>query len=294
MPVSTLTFTGSTIELTSGIPQTMTIESNVPATIHFTLDGSTPTTNSPIYVDTFNMPDGENSVTLSAFGVDADSALGPILTQTFAPDVTRIDVTRHVAREGFVINRADGGADNVIGYDAEGKGARIIDFDIEDLDIIHSARGFEGLVEGTVVEVRIPDPTTTSTLRDDNFQPFSTPEVGELFNPQARTIFIDNRIDNDLNITLRPWGSLHNVQREFGGKRLLEPADDATYVSGGFVRRFYSKKNNVMVSYYFDHNEGRYVRNIQELPSIPDSGRVGIANTPLVFRWIPRGKQSSI
>lgn len=295
MAVVVLTFTGSSDEIVSGIPRTMTIESNIPATIHFTLDGSTPTTSSPIYIDTFEMPDGKNSVTLSAFGVDSSNESGPILTQVFAPDVTAVSVSRHTGLEGFVVDRADSGPDNVIGYDADGEGARFIDFDIEDLDIIRSKRGFAGLADGTFVEVSIPDPSTTGSLIDDGFQPFSTPEVGELFNPRARTILIDNRKDNDLNITLRPFGSLHDIYREFGGKRLLEPADDAAYVSGGFVRRFYDSKKKVMVSYYFDHNEGRYVKNIQELPeavkSIDYSGKFG---NPLVFKWIHRGKQSSI
>ena len=295
MAVVILTFTGSDDEIVSGIPQTMTIESNIPATIHFTLDGSTPTTSSPIYVGTFEMPDGQNSVTLSAFGVDGIGDSGPILTQVFAPDVTTISIGRHTGLEGFVIDRADDGLDNVIGYGADGDANRIIDFNIEDLDIIRSERGFQGLLEGTAVKVTVPDPSKTATLTDDNFQPFSTPEVGELFNPEARTILIDNRKDNDLNITLRPYGSLHNVQREFGGKRLLEPADDATYVSGGFVRRFYDSKKKVMVSYYFDHNEGRYVKNIQELPAaIPAVNYAGNFGNPLVFKWIDRGKQSSI
>jgi hypothetical protein len=96
---------------------------------------------------------------------------------------------------------------------------------------------------------------------------------------------------------LRPHGSLHNIYREFGGKRLREAADDAAYISGGFVKRFYDAKNNIMVSYYFDHNEGRYVKNIQELPSNiqnPDGIGVKTKGPPLVFKWIYRGRQSSI
>jgi hypothetical protein len=298
MAVVTLTFTGSEQEIVSGIPQTMTITANVPATIHFTLDGTTPTTSSPIYTDTFDMTDGVNSITLSAFGIDGDSVSGPILTQVFAPDVTDITVSRNVGMEGFVISRADTGDNTPDGFDADGGTSRFIDVDLETIDIIRKEFGFAGIEEGTLVEVGFPDPSATGSLVDDGFVPFSTPEVGELFNPNAQVILIDNRIDNDIQLTLRPYGSLNDEYREIGGQRIREPADDATYVSGGFVRRFYSGKNNVMVSYYFDHNANRYVKNIQDLPSnIQSLDNIGLqhsASMPLVFEWIDRGRQSSI
>ena len=297
MAVVTLTFTGSEQEIVSGIPQTVTITSNVPATIYFTVDESVPTTSSPIYTGTFDMVDGVNSITLSAFGVDAEDTIGPILTQVFAPDTTRVTVSRNVGMEGFVLSRYGTGDDTPDGFDADGEVARFMDVDMETLDIIRKEFGFDGIEEGTLVKVGYPDPDTTASLIDNDFVPFSTPEVGELFNPDARTIVIDNRIDNDVQLTLRPYGSLSDPYKEFGGKRIRESADDSTYVSGGFVRRFYDAKNNVMVSYYFDHNENRYVKNIQELPDdIQTTDNIGIrgAGMPLVFEWIYRGRQSSI
>ena len=42
---------------------------------------------------------------------------------------------------------------------------------------------------------------------------------------------------------------------------------DGTYISGGFVRTFYSAQRNTMVSYYFDHNELRTIKSIQSLPN---------------------------
>lgn len=298
MAVVTLTFTGSEEEISSGIPRTISISSNVPATIYFTTDGSTPTTSSPIYIEEFELPTGQTSVTLSAFGVDSDDQVGPILTQVFAPDTSRISVSRNVNGEGYIVDAANTGNDVPDQYDADGAPARFIDIDIETMDVIRSSRGFEGIAEGTEVQVGVPDPSSTADTRDDNFTMFSTPEVGELFDPYAKLILIDTRKDNDLQPMLRPFGSLHDPYEEFGGKRIREPADDATYISGGFVRRFYDKKNNVMVSYYFDHNEARYVKNIQALPSnIKNTNNIGIqsrASMPLVFEWIYRGRQSSI
>jgi hypothetical protein len=295
MAVTTLTFTGSEQEIVSGIPKSMTIEANVPATIYFTLDGSTPTTNSPIYIDTFEMPDNKNSITLSAFGVDSEDIAGPILTQVFAPDVTQIDVARIVGSEGLVINRADNDTDNVIGYDADGEAVSFTDLDADFLErrVLKSGKGLFGILDGTQIEVLVPDPKETTTTSDDGFVIFSTPETGELFNPEARFIFIDDRKDNDIDITMKPYGSLHNIYKEFGGKRLLEPADDAAYISGGKVRSFYNAKNNVMVSYHYDHNEARWVKTVQDLPeNIPTIRYGSNFGQPLVFPWIHPGKQT--
>ena len=297
MTVVTLTFTSSITEIVSGIPETLDITSNIPSTIYYTMDGTTPTLGSPMYTSTINMPDNTNSVTISAFGVGSDDIAGTILTQIFAPDTTRITISRNVGAEGFVISRAGVGPNTEDGFDADGYVARFIDVDLETLDIIRKKAGRMGLGEGTAVEIGIPDPDDTASFVDDGFVARSTPLVGENFNPYAQLIVIDNRQDNDINLMLRPHGSLSNIYREAGGKRIRSPADDATYISGGFVRRFYSVENNIMVSYYFDHNEARYVKNIQELPSgIQGATNFGVRNgtQPLVFQWMERGRHSSI
>ena len=294
MAVITLTFTASEDEISSGIPKTITISSNVPATIYFTGDGSTPTTSSPIYTEEIVVPTGINAYVLSAFGVDGDEVVGPTLTQTFAADTTRITVSRNVGNEGFVLDRYGTGADVPDWYDADGDTARFIDVDLETLDIIRKSKGFNGILEGTEIKVNVPDSSTTASFIDDGFVAFSTPETGELFNPTAKMIMIDNRVDNDLELIPRPYGSIINTESQ--QYRLREPADDATYVSGGFVRRFYDSKNRVMVSYYFDHNEARYIKNIQDLPDRIPNTRLGgnISGPPLIFQWMPRGRQSSI
>ena len=293
MAVVTLTFSGSDELITDGIPRFMTIESNISSTIYFTVNGATPTTNSTIYTGTFEMPTGQTSVILSAFGIDSNGVAGPILTQTFAADVSDISTGRHTGQEGFVLDWYADETNTPTGYDADGDEARFIDVYYETLDLKKASAGAEGLGEGAALEVLVPSPEDTPSRIDDQFQIFSTPEVGELFNPEAMYITIDNRIDNDIRIIPRPYGSLQNIYREYGGKRVREPG--APYITGGFVRRFYNEKNNVMVSYYADFNEPRYVKNIQDLPlDIP--GIVGEErhNIPLVFKWIYRGRHSSL
>ena len=71
---------------------------------------------------------------------------------------------------------------------------------------------------------------------------------------------------------------------------------DETYISGGFIRAFYSRKNNTMVSYYSDQNELRNIKSIQSLPeNIPGiRDNFSYKAPPLVFKWIDRGRHSTI
>lgn len=294
MVVVTLTFTASKKEIVSGIPKFMTIESNVPATIHFTINGTDPTINSPIYIDTFDMPDGVNSVILSAFGIDSDGFSGLVLTQTFAPDTTRVDVTRLIGAEGFTVDRFADQTNIEDGFDADGNIIRFIDKQLIDLDVIHSEKGRLGIADGTQIEIASLSPEETPFPFDDDFVLFSTPKEAQFFNPFAKLIVIDNREDNEVQITNRPWGSIRSLSRDFGGQMEIK-GSDSTYISGGFVKAFFSAKNNVMVSYYFDHNTGRYIKSIQELPSgITNVFGFNQTGQPLVFQWLARGRHSVI
>lgn len=296
MSVVTLSFIPSESEISSGIPREITIESNTPATIFFTLDGTTPTEDSPIYVGTITLPSGKNSVTLKAFGVDSEGDAGPILSETFAPDTTDITVTRLTGLEGLIIDDFNDLTDFVVGYNADGDPSGFQDFTDEELDIIYSEPNPFTMQDGTAIEVQVPLPQDTSYPFDDDFETNSNPSIPELFNPRAKTITIDQKNNkNPLNIIPRHYGSLRDVHRENEGHRLYDP--EATYISGGFVRRFYSAKTNTMVSYYFDHNTGRQVKNIQELPdniAKTSPANPGYSGNPLIFKWISGGRQQTV
>lgn len=295
MAVVTLTFTSSDLEITSGIPETITITSNVPSTIHFTLDGTTPTISSEIYITTLSMPDGLTSVSLNAFGIDSDGYVGPILTQVFSADQSEIDITRNIGLEGIRVDDFLDQTNIVTFYDADGDAVSYTDIADIHLREIHSSQGRLGIAAGTQVEVGVPDPSTTQFPHDDNFQP-SSKVSSDLFNPRAKTIINDKRESSLLKVINRPYGSLRSLDRNtmWGAQELR--GTDSTYISGGFVRRFYSPKSNTMVSYYFDHNESRHVKGIQTLPTnIPAT--LGFGNSvslPLVFQWLPYGRHSTI
>ena len=295
MAIATLTFTGSEEEITSGIPRYITITSNIPSTIYFTLDESVPTINSPIYIDTFEMLDGETSITLNAFGIDSDGYSGPILTQIFSASQTLINVTRNIGLEGIVVDRYDDPADIPVGYGYDGEINAVSDIERIDLEEIHSARGSLGIADGTKIEVARADPATTAYPFDDNFQPTSSAS-DTFFNPYAKTIVIDNRKESPIRIINRPWGSLRTNAMHKNIWSIEEMrSSDSTYISGGYIKTFYSYKHNTMVGYYFDSNTNRWIKSIQDMPS-NISAVVGHnqSGQPLVFKWIGGGRHSSI
>lgn len=293
MSVVSLTFTSSNEEITYGIPKTVSITSNVPATIYYTLDGTTPDIDSTIYISAISMPDGEDSIILSAFGVDADGYSGSILSKTYAANWTAIEKLPHHYYTGVVVDRYSDNTNIVVGYDADGDPNAYTDISNIYMDELHSAKGMFGIADGTLIEIGTPVYSDTPWPFDDPFQIQSSPS-DETFNPNALTIIIDNRKDNQVQIINRPYGSIRHMTREVWGQLRLG-GSESTYVSGGFVRRFYSPKNNVMVSYYFDHNSTRWVKGIQDLPdNIPNVFSFNQTSGPLVFMWIDRGRHSTI
>ena len=302
MTVVTLTFVASEKQITSGIPQDLTIESNIASTIYYTIDGTEPTIDSLVYTSPIALPTNEDSVTVCAFGVDGLNVSGPILTQTFSADWSRVRGPILTGQEGVVLQRDGTNPEYVIGYDADGVAGTYINFEPEiiNMEEIHSEKGFDGIAEGTHVNIGAPDPfSEESTRYDDTFVEISTPLIAEFFDPEAKCIIIDTREDNEIVPILRPNGSLDNIYNEFQGARVRNSGEDI-YVSGGFSARFYNHATQTMTSYYFDHNDSRWIKNTQQLPNgapaMPQNG-VGIANNakiPLVFPWILYGRPSKI
>lgn len=289
----TLTFTASVEEIVSGVPQSVEITADAVATIFYTLDGTTPTESSSVYTEAISFPDNTNSVVLKAFAIGTELNESEVFTQTYAPDITRLNRTHIVGAEGVKVDAVADERDNTIGYDDDGIAISYTDEELYKLQDIYSEQGFRGIGSGTAISVDTPDPEDTPYPYDNDFTPYSTNETANTFNPYALVIVMDSRDETEVpKILNRPWGSLRNPAREFNGINLR--GENSTYISGGFVKTMYSQKNNVMVSTYWDHNTNRWVKSINELPTIPRTGGWGNLSQPLVFRWISRGRFSTI
>lgn len=302
MAVITITATDLGSELISGVPQLLKLETNVPSTLFYTLDGSVPSTASLVYVDPINMPlDGFVVVrVLAVSGVD----LGR-LDITFKPDVSDIRLPRRneaTYGAGIVVDAYE--QPNVLmdGYSLDEDGSatvptRFSDYELEDLDIKFSRTGPNGEGTGTVLSIGFTPPPKDSVISHDASSPNNN---NVFFNPRSLYITMDGRdgysdqIHDGYRTINRPWGGTTNTLTYLGGRMLYDPSP---YVTGGFVRTFYNAKSRLSVSYYFDHNETRWIKSIQEFdPSTYPAGVYGIkrgAGWPLVFKWI-YNKRSSI
>lgn len=106
MTVICITVTQSAEQVVSGIPKTVSITTNIPATIFYTLDGSTPTLFSTIYTGPLFLPFNKLLITLSILatnGVDSS----PIVVEQYLTDIVsgnaRLPHAATTAQAGHVI-----------------------------------------------------------------------------------------------------------------------------------------------------------------------------------------------
>lgn len=293
MAVITITATGLGSELIAGIPQFVALTTNMPAIVFYTLDGTEPTTASPVYIGPIEMPT-EISVQLRALAVSGpdsgslDVTFGTTPLPVFASKQPRITVDAYdvvdAVRDGYILDE----------YNVATILARGSDFDLKDLDIFPSPTDRLGVPPGTLVSIGFPDPRITAETQSRGISHTASSPNNQnvFFNPRSLYVVMDGRdgyqdqVHDGYRIVNRPGEGTMDITKYLEGKLLFEPHP---YVSGGFVRSFYHAGKGIVVSYYFDHNETRWIKSIQNydpsrLPS--NIGRRPNSGPPLVFKWI--------
>lgn len=287
MAVLTLSARGMGAELVDGIPQYIELNTNVPSTIFYTLDGSEPTIVSRVYLNPIELP-FNNSVNLRALAVSgADIA---ILDLTFKPDLKELDLPWRTEDTGLGVvfdayNVANQALDGYISDESNNIDvpARFSDLPINQLDLSPKSL-FE--------HQRLISIGFTGDPRPIEFKQDSPNNNNVFFNPRALCIVVDGRDGYDdqvydgYRMINRPYGSTTDTLRYSNGKMLY---NKNPYITGGFVRTFYSKENRLSVSYYFDHNETRWIKSIQrfdpdQIPS--ESNLQRVYGRPFVYKWI--------
>lgn len=307
MAVLTITAIGLGPQLVIGIPQLIELTTNLPAIIYFTLDGSEPSTSSAIYTQVIELPT-LISVRLRALAISG-------------PDIGSLDITFSVDSNVSHPDRRST-EDNGAGIVVDGYGIPLVvidgygpdteapitdneypvdipvrgsDIPLIDLEIKYSKTGFDGEGSGTLISIGFPTPDIQE--RESAVDPIASSPNNDnvFFNPRSLFIVIDGRDgyqDQSVFIINRPYGGTMDDTKYLGGKALYEPAP---YISGGLVRQFYNYDKGIAVFYYFDHNECRWIKSIQNIQgSLPRN--VGLrpgTGGPLVFHWI-YGKRTMI
>ena len=323
MAVISITISESPLQILAGVPTTVTLSTNIPATIFYTLDGSDPDTSSSIAVSAISLPTDQNTVTLKVYATNGTDE-SAIVTYTFGTSladdrrphdtVTGIDSRCRThypfsdqapspSVNGIYGNTGGVTVDDRLqprdpyGYDGTGTDAPASYYTppLSQYDIIYSetdAIGQMGRGIGTLPAafVEIGD-------RNNNYEVTQYSETNSpLFNPKAMVIFQDSEEEpyDNVSTVMRPYFALENPGQVRDGD-LLQQAASGIASTGSFVRRQYNPKDNTMTYYYYDNRVGRWI--ISKTSYVPGNSAVGdMSNMVLssrkpgigfVFEWRP-------
>jgi hypothetical protein len=321
MAVITISLIESPIEVVEGIPQTVSLSTNIYSTIFYTLDGEDPNTSSSIYVSPIRLPTDEGSVVLKVFatnGVDESSIISFTFGSTFVPLRRPRDTVKTDTLYNFNDNRAfssqssdlkviygnTGGyvvdSPDIIGipdgYDGTGTGTSPSETDLpynrENYEIKYSltdnkgqtGRGIGTLPANVVIEEKLPPPTST----DAN---------SKFFNPKAMVIFQDGREEPELgNVPLinRQFFSLGDDEKIRNGSMYYTTALDGNSPTGSMLVPRYNPREDTWTYYYRDSETNRWIISIEknkESNNAKTMNQVLMPNRTLaekkVFKWIP-------
>ncbi len=284
----------------SGVPRQVALDTNIPAIVYYTLDGSEPTSSSSVYVSPISLPTS-GTVILRALAVSgADRGA---LNLTFYSDSTKLFFPRrsdYTGGLGIVVDAY--GVETVVtdGYGPDAYNfvdvpVRNSDYELEDLDIKFSKENDYFVGPGVMIKMGIPPEEFWQDNAID--MDASSPNNNNVFfNPRSLYIVMDGRDgyeDQSVYPINRPWEGTTNLVKYLQGKSFYRPSP---YISGGHVKSFYNRDTKTSVAYYFDHNELRWIKSIQTYDTDTYPERLGDRNLtggPLVFAWI-YNKRSSI
>lgn len=298
MTFISLTITKSPYEIISGIPEYVTVESNVQSLIYYTVDGTLPTAFSTPYDGYLALlPTSETHVTFSAvaYFMDGYGHLVPssVFSETYNLPQAQGNWVRNFPFQGVSYMRP-GGLDIPFWYDSEGDALVYIDIPLEEFEgqLIPSETDADGTPRpGPIDGARVPyNPDRVIE------EYVSHPEFNVNFNPAASMIVIDGRGPKDPDEPLvlnSPFMSLRDPEKNFGGVDFMNVGGGG-HSSGSLTKAHYNREKGNVVFYYFDSNTGRWIKSIQNLPKVEQKGSGHAATFPQVIPWNVYGRQQGV
>lgn len=324
MAVISITLTESQDQVLVDIPRSVTIETNIPSTIFYTLDGTTPTISSSIYIDELFLPTNSGTVILKVFatnGIDSSSVITYEYVTSYL-DNTRLpraavdiqtqpvqnnilypfgDPQSNVNTQPIFENPANATipvddptlTEYPTGYDANMQNAGFTNkpFTIENYQIQYSTTNEQGEVGpniGTLpAQVSIQQPTPAP--EESNY-------FDRLFDPRAYVIYQDASKENpnDPPVINSQFFSLINNNTYSDGNQYLNSGLDSPGLSGSFVRREFNARNNTVTYYYYDNRAGKWIistapynQNNNKVTSMSVSIAPPNKHKRFVYEWIP-------
>jgi hypothetical protein len=321
MSVISVSITESEEQVVFGIPKTVSISTNIPSTIFYTLDGSEPDLFSNIYTSPINIQYNSNlSITLKVLATNGiDYSL--IVTETYITNIlnnarlphSSTDAEAESAIPGLYpfgtnpiqpdtayLNPGDAGItvnnpeipSTATGFDGDGyeTGYTNNPYNIENYSIVYSTRNAEG--ESKIGVGTLPG---TVKIEQEPAIPEYTSQFTSTFDPRAFVIFQDFEKENpeDPPNINRQFFSLEDPNKARDGNNYYTAGIDAPPVNGTFLRSHYNPRDNSMTYYYLDTWTNKWI--ISKTPYQPtgpfDGNLSGVAvskekGAGFVFQWV--------
>ncbi len=292
----TLTVTESDNQFVSGIPEYVTLSTSSPATIFYTINGDAPSPDeSDIYVDYIFMPTDKSYVKLSMLVLPSNGSAEEF-EHEFYTSQENIDGRRLMGSEGISVLRVGSEVVDSISLDLDGYASQETSIELSELDIKTSQYDSSGYEN--------PDKTShdfikfskkNSLYNDGDIFGSTSVNSNIFFNPKAGYIDIDGTTkgaieSQEVRIVNRANGTMSTVGNAFNDHLLQAPP-----VTGNLVRSYYDKNKNIMISYYYESRECRWIVSKQsvDLKTIVASS----PNDPrsrFVFKWVKSRHMSKI
>lgn len=286
MAVISVSIKQSNNQIISGIPQSITISTNIPCSIFYTLDGTDPTLLSNIYTSAIYLPTDLSLIILKVFatnGIDSSPIIlekyqTNILNDTRLPHSGTTEQPKAYAIDQYPFgssapqpnteykNPADSGLivddPNLSqisgGYDGSGNPNNFtnLPFNVENYDIKYSTtdsigqtgRGIGTLPGNVKIELEKAPPEESK---------FYT----QLFDPKAMVIFQDESLeDKELPPLInRQYFTLERHDRVRDGNDYYNYGLDAKSNTGSFLRSHYNPRTNEICYYFYDSLANRWI-----------------------------------
>jgi len=291
MAVISVTITQSAEQVVSGIPKTVSITTNIPATIFYTLDGIDPTLFSNMYTGPIFLPFSSLLVTLKVLATNGTDS-SPIVIEQYMTNIVdgnaRLPHAGTTAEAGSVIpdaypfgtppyqpqqgytNPADAGPYTVYntalpatptGYDGKGNPTGFTNqpYDSTNYQITYTDRDATGNQGGFIGNM--PGKTTLpypSDVQPDKGQlsgqgPEQTQQFTALFDPRAMVIFQDfsKEDPNDPPQINRQFFTLENPERARDGTFYFNTGLDASAPISGSFVRAHYNPRTNTITHYY-------------------------------------------
>lgn len=313
-------------EVLAGVPRTVTITTNIPALIFYTLDGSVPTLFSTQYTGPIFLPTDQLTIILNILASNGTDS-SPIVTEIYQTNMVdgnvRFSRNDTSAPPGFNLQELYPYGDNgpqpdqrfgnpanvgvtvdnpakpatPTGFDGQGNPTGFTNhpYDLVNYNIVYSTQNAEGESGPGIGNLPATVVSIPSSGLDPSVGPEQTDQFSNTFDPKAFVIFQDTTKENpnDPPAINRMHFTLENNERARDGNAYFNTGLDAPPVSGTFLRSHYNPRTNMMTYYYFDSWTNKWIISTTPFaPNGPFDGNLSIkaisggAGAGMIFEWL--------